>query len=415
MENKLVPKIRFSEFTNDWEQRKLGEISNKIVEKNKNNLFSETLTNSAEYGIITQRDFFDKDISNEINLDGYYVVHENDFVYNPRISNFAPVGPIKRNKLSRTGIMSPLYYVFRTHSINKSYLEYFFDSTGWHSFMKLNGDSGARADRFAIKDSVFREMPIPFPNLDEQIKIGKFFEKLSNLITLHQRKLDMLKKMKHAYLQQMFAENGESMPRLRFADFDGEWEQRKLGELVDTVKSYSLSRDVETSEHTGFRYVHYGDIHKKIADLIKDDSILPIIKAGEYELLQKDDVIVADASEDYIGIAEPSIILENPKDKIVAGLHTIAMRPKEIDSLFLYYLLHTNRFKRFGNKVGTGMKVFGITTNNLYKFIVLMPNIKEQVKIGTFFKQLDDNITLNQTKLDKLKLIKNVYLQKMFI
>ncbi|WP_312813984.1 restriction endonuclease subunit S [Sedimentibacter sp.] len=225
----------------------------------------------------------------------------------------------------------------------------------------------------------------------------------------------MLKKMKHAYLQQMFAENGESMPRLRFADFDGEWEQRKLGELVDTVKSYSLSRDVETSEHTGFRYVHYGDIHKKIADLIKDDSILPIIKAGEYELLQKDDVIVADASEDYIGIAEPSIILENPKDKIVAGLHTIAMRPKEIDSLFLYYLLHTNRFKRFGNKVGTGMKVFGITTNNLYKFIVLMPNIKEQVKIGTFFKQLDDNITLNQTKLDKLKLIKNVYLQKMFI
>ncbi len=257
------------------------------------------------------------------------------------------------------------------------------------------------------------EMMVPKP--EEQAQIGSFFRILDHLITLHQRKLDMLKKMKHAYLQQMFAENGESMPRLRFADFDGEWEQRKLGELVDTVKSYSLSRDVETSEHTGFRYVHYGDIHKKIADLIKDDSILPIIKAGEYELLQKDDVIVADASEDYIGIAEPSIILENPKDKIVAGLHTIAMRPKEIDSLFLYYLLHTNRFKRFGNKVGTGMKVFGITTNNLYKFIVLMPNIKEQVKIGTFFKQLDDNITLNQTKLDKLKLIKNVYLQKMFI
>lgn len=200
----LVPELRFPEFTAPWEQRKLGEVSEKVTEKNKNNIYSETLTNSAEYGIINQRDFFDKDISNEKNLDGYYIVRPDDFVYNPRISNYAPVGPINRNNLGRSGVMSPLYYVFRTHSVDKIFLEKYFSSNNWHKFMKLNGDSGARADRFAIKDSVFREMPIPSPAIEEQTKIGEFFQGIDNLITLHQRKLDHLKEQKKALLQQMF-------------------------------------------------------------------------------------------------------------------------------------------------------------------------------------------------------------------
>ncbi|MGE4273693.1 MAG: restriction endonuclease subunit S [Desulfitobacterium sp.] len=198
------PEVRFPGFTDAWEQRRLKEISDKVIEKNKDNFISETFTNSAEYGIINQRDFFDKDISNEKNLNGYYVVREDDFVYNPRISSFAPVGPIKRNKLGRTGVMSPLYYVFRTHDIDKLFLEYFFDSKGWHEFMKLNGDTGARADRFAIKDTVFIEMPIPYPSSDEQVKVGEFFLRIDHLISLHQRKLEHLQQQKNALLQQMF-------------------------------------------------------------------------------------------------------------------------------------------------------------------------------------------------------------------
>ena len=183
-----VPELRFAGFADDWEQRKLGEISEKVTLKNKDNTFDETLTNSAEFGIISQNDFFDKEISNRSNLNGYYVVENNNFVYNPRISNFAPVGPIKRNKLGRTGVMSPLYYVFKTRNIDNDFLEKYFDTTYWHIFMKLNGDSGARADRFAIKDSVFKEMPIPFPKIEEQIKIGNFFKQLDDTIALHQRK-----------------------------------------------------------------------------------------------------------------------------------------------------------------------------------------------------------------------------------
>ncbi|EAE8618106.1 restriction endonuclease subunit S, partial [Listeria monocytogenes] len=174
-----VPKIRFADFDEEWYQRKLGEISDKVIEKNKESTYFETLTNSAEYGIISQREFFNKDISNEKNLNGYYIVRENDFVYNPRISNYAPVGPIKRNKLGRIGIVSPLYYVFRTFDTNQSFLEYYFDGTVWHNFMLLNGDSGARADRFAIKDSVLKEMPIPYSTLYEQEKISFFLDEIT--------------------------------------------------------------------------------------------------------------------------------------------------------------------------------------------------------------------------------------------
>jgi type I restriction enzyme S subunit len=138
------------------------------------------------------------------NIDGYYIVEDNDFVYNPRISTSAPVGPVNRNKLGRTGVMSPLYTVFRTHDIDEEYLEWYFKSSCWHKFMFFNGDTGARADRFAIKDSVFFEMPIPTPHIDEQCKIGRYMTGLDNLITLHQRKLAKLQALKKAYLTEMF-------------------------------------------------------------------------------------------------------------------------------------------------------------------------------------------------------------------
>lgn len=170
-----------------WEQRKLGEIADKVTEKNGGLQYIETFTNSAEFGIISQRDFFDHDIAKIESLNGYYIVRNEDFVYNPRISTSAPVGPINRNKLGRIGVMSPLYTVFRPHDVDTTYLEHFFKSKYWHSFMNYNGDSGARSDRFSIKDSVFFEMPIPIPHIEEQRKIGAYSFHLDNLITLHQR------------------------------------------------------------------------------------------------------------------------------------------------------------------------------------------------------------------------------------
>ena len=200
-----VPEVRFPGFTDAWEQRKLGEISEKVTTKNQDMVVNEVFTNSAEYGIISQQDFFDKDIANSNKVDGYYLVEPDDFVYNPRISNSAPFGPIKRNKLGRSGAMSPLYYVFRSHDVDKSYLDWFFQTNRWHAFMRFHGNTGVRSDRFAITDKIFAEMTISIPqDIDEQKAIGTFFTALDDSITLHQRKVEALQKLKKSLLQQMF-------------------------------------------------------------------------------------------------------------------------------------------------------------------------------------------------------------------
>lgn len=195
------PELRFKGFTDPWEQRKLGSIADKVTEKNGQLSYSETFTNSAEFGIISQRDFFDHDISNSENIGGYYVVRDNDFVYNPRISVTAPCGPINCNRLGRNGVMSPLYTVFKTHDIDTLYLEWFFKSSYWHSFMYYNGDSGARSDRFSIKNDLFFMMPIPVPTEEEQRRIGSLLSTLDKAITLHQRKSEQEKQKKKALMQ----------------------------------------------------------------------------------------------------------------------------------------------------------------------------------------------------------------------
>ena len=233
MEKRNVPEVRFKDFADDWEERKLMDVAEKVNKKNIDLAVSETFTNSAEYGVISQRDYFDHDVSNAENIGGYYVIGENDFVYNPRISAMAPVGPINRNKLNRKGVMSPLYTIFNMHDIDLSFLEFFFKGDKWHQYMYYNGDTGARFDRFSIKNEVFFDMPVPYPKEEEQRKIGDYFENLDRLTTLHKVKCEKLKLFKESMLDKMFPKNGERVPEIRFKGFSGEWEQCELGDVVD--------------------------------------------------------------------------------------------------------------------------------------------------------------------------------------
>ena len=240
-EQAKVPAIRFAGFTDPWEQRKLGEIADKVTEKNLDGNITEVLTNSAEYGVINQTEFFDHAVAKESNIAGYYVIAPGDFVYNPRISATAPVGPIRRNTLGIHGVMSPLYTVFRlTDAVDGTYLSHFFKTNGWHGFMKLEGNSGARSDRFSIGDATFFEMPIPVPSSSEQHAIGSFFSRLDDLITLHQRKYDKLVIFKKSMLEKMFPKDGESVPEIRFAGFTDPWEQRKLIMVAPLQRGFDL-------------------------------------------------------------------------------------------------------------------------------------------------------------------------------
>jgi len=200
-----TPRVRFKGFEGEWECEPLCNFSKKVIKKNQNLEYKITLTNSAEYGIINQLDFFDHDVSNGDNIRGYYVVDNDDFVYNPRISATAPVGPINRNLLGYAGVMSPLYYVFRVHGIDKDYMSVFFKTTLWHKFMKDNGNSGARFDRLSITDDVFVQMPILYPkDIKEQQRIASYFRNLDKQISLQEKRLEKLKQIKAACLDKMF-------------------------------------------------------------------------------------------------------------------------------------------------------------------------------------------------------------------
>ncbi|MFR6494223.1 MAG: restriction endonuclease subunit S [Lactococcus lactis] len=384
----------------------MGDISDKVKEKNKTGEFTETLTNSAEHGIINQRDFFDKDISNAKNLDGYYVVKNDDFVYNPRISNFAPVGPIKRNKLGRTGVMSPLYYVFRTHDIDKEYFEKYFDTVYWHRFMELNGDSGARADRFAIKDSVFVDMPIPYPNMDEQQKIGTFFKQLDDTIDLHQRKLDRLKLLKQGYLHQLFPKNDEEVPSIRFAYFENKWEQRKLGDLLtkNSKKNKDLNvTNVESvSNKTGFT---------KQTEQFEDYSVASADLSNYYVITEKQFAY----NPSRINVGSIAYKAVGDDKSVVSPLYVSFSTKKLLNDGYLWNWFKTTSFQSQRERLSEGGVRDTLSFNQLSEMLINVPEYLEQEKIGSFFKQMDDAIALYLSKLDKLKSIKKSLLQKMFI
>lgn len=202
-----APEIRFKGYTDKWEVKELREVATKIVAKNRAKQYSIVLTNSAEHGIISQREFFEHSIANANNIEGYYIVEPDDFVYNPRISTSAPVGPINRNKLFKSGVISPLYYVFRFERgvVNLSYLEYFFKASHWHSFMHKNGNSGARSDRFSISDELFSQLPLNLPKeLEEQKSIGGILLQLDTHFSKTSTKLTKLRRIKQSLLEKMF-------------------------------------------------------------------------------------------------------------------------------------------------------------------------------------------------------------------
>lgn len=407
------PNIRFAGFEDDWEQRKLGEIADKVSEKNKNNEFSEPFTNSAEQGIISQKDYFDREIVNNENLDSYYIVRNDDFIYNPRISVTAPVGPINRNRLGRNGVMSPLYTVFRTHDIDNPYLEFYFKTTKWHRFMKLNGDSGARFDRFTISSTQFMEMPIPYPMLDEQRKIGEYFDSLDNLITLHQRKCDELKKVKKFMLQKMFPKKGEKNPEIRFDGFTNDWEQRKLGEVCVRVtrKNKNNESDLPLTIASQYGLIDQRDFFNKVI-AAKDMSNYYILKKGEFAYNKS-----YSKGFDYGSIKRLNVYEQGCLSTLYI---CFSIETDEVDSDYLECFFDTLSWYHDVSAIcAEGARNHGLLNVDVKAFFkdvnIEMPSqIQEQRKISVFINTIDHLITLHQRKCEELKNVKKYMLQNMF-
>lgn len=207
--------------------------------------------------------------------------------------------------------------------------------------------------------------------------------------------------------------NENLVPKVRFKGFSDPWEQRKLSSVVTPVKSYSITRDNERKS-TNTEYIHYGDIHKFTNTIIDDHVTLPNIADGDYIPLNEGDLVLADASEDYVEIAKPLVLFKTDGRNIVSGLHTIALHPHDVESLFLYNVFNSQNFRRYGYKVGTGLKVFGVSSKNILKYSFNSPSMYEQKKIDSILLKLTDLIAANEDKLEQLKTLKKLMMQKIF-
>ena len=206
-EKLFTQKLRFKDSNGkqfpDWKERVLSEVAEKRIKKNTDMSVKVVFTNSATLGIVNQRDFFDKDIANKNNISGYYIVNEDDFIYNPRISNEAPVGPISRNKIGK-GVMSPLYTVFKFNAGNFDFIEQFYKTKVWHQHMKNISNYGARADRMSFSSNDFFEMQFPSPCLAEQSLISNFLSTIYKKIETEKKLLEHYKNQKKFLLQNLF-------------------------------------------------------------------------------------------------------------------------------------------------------------------------------------------------------------------
>lgn len=202
---KNIPEFRFPEFKHlmQWKIRLLNTIADRVFLRNANNKIKRVLTNSAAKGVVDQRDFFEKDIANKNNLDNYFIVDIGDYVYNPRISKIAPVGPISKNNIAK-GVMSPLYAVFRFYNTQNDFFEQYFKSSHWYQYIQECSNTGARHDRMNIPTHDFMDMPLPCPDLPEQQKIADCLSSIDNLIEAQSQKIDALKDHKKGLMQQIF-------------------------------------------------------------------------------------------------------------------------------------------------------------------------------------------------------------------
>ena len=406
MEEKKVPALRFRGFDNAWEQRHLGEIVERVTRKNENLESTLPLTISAQYGLIDQNEFFDKRIASK-DVSGYFLIRRGEFAYNKSTSTDAPWGAIKCLERYENGVLSTLYIVFRIideKKLNSNYLAFYYDTDLWHRGVQAIAAEGARNHGLLnIAPVDFFETTLAIPqDIFEQQKIGLFFKQLDHLISLHQRKLEMLKKIKKSMLEKMFPKNDAKVPEVRFSDFTDAWEQRCLGEcfeernenmpkgelisvtINDGVKRFSeLGRHDNSNENKSkYKKVCVGDIPY--------NSMRMWQGASGYSM--------------YEGIVSPAYTVLKPKEGVNSRCVSYLFKRED--------MIHTFQL----NSQGITSDNWNLKYPKLSQIGIFLPlNLREQEKIVECFVKLDHLISLHQRKLEKLKNIKKSMLEKMFI
>ena len=374
------PAIRFKEFTDAWEQRKFSDITFPAGEKNKENLPLESYSITNESGFVPQDEKFENGgTMREADKRMYYIVSPNSFAYNPARIN---VGSIGYQDTGKSVIVSSLYEVFKTSDdVDDRLLWHWFKSPDFQKLIMQLQEGGVRLYFYYDKLCMGQ---VPLPSLEEQRKIGRLFDTLDHLITLHQRKYDKLQVLKKAMLEKMFPKNGSSVPEIRFKGFTDAWEQRKLGEVFE---EYSEKNHEELPPLTIIQ--GGGTIRRDESErsLQYDKSSL-----SNYKMVNKDDFIV------HLRSFEGGLEKANSQGIISPAYHTF--HGENVDSRFYYAYFRSKNFINkdlkphvYGIRDGRSIDIEGMKTIK-----IPYTAYAEQKSIGDFLTALDNLITLHQRK-----------------
>lgn len=409
----FAPKLRFPEFkeAGDWQPLPLNRLATRTKQKNRDEKIIRVLTNSAEFGVMDQRDFFDKDIATQGNLESYYVVELGSYVYNPRISATAPVGPISKNKIG-TGVMSPLYTVFKFNDKNNEFYEHYFKTAGWHGYMRQASSTGARHDRMAISSEDFMAMPLPVATPKEQQKIADCLSSLDELIAAQGRKVDALKTHKKGLMQQLFPREAETQPRLRFPEFQsaGGWEKTKLGGCLEKVIDYRGKPPPKAE--TGVPLITAKNVRFGWLDMTSDEYI----EADAYEeWMTKGIPKVGDilfTTEAPLG----NVAMFPKVGKFALGQRIITLRCNASKCIpeFLFQSLLGPEMQGAINFNSTGSTAKGIKSSVFVNLGFRLPKVAEQQRIAESLASLDGLITAANQELNTLKNHKKGLMQQLF-
>ncbi|THJ48122.1 restriction endonuclease subunit S [Burkholderia sp. LS-044] len=411
----LVPRLRFPEFrgAGEWKAEPLRKLAQRCTSKNAKGEHTRVLTNSAEYGVVDQRDYFEKDIANQGNLEGYYIVEKGDYVYNPRMSTSAPVGPISKNNVG-TGVMSPLYTVFRMTGSDNDFFAHYFKSTHWHHYMRQASSTGARHDRMSITNDDFMGMPLPVSTPKEQQKIADCLSSLDDLIAAESQKLGALKVHRKGLMQQLFPSVGETVPRVRFPEFRdaGEWESMPFERLV--VRSF-YGTSSSTSESGQYPVLRMGNM----VDGGLDFSNLAYIDLDpdsfeKIRLIRGDILLNRTNSLDLVG----KISMFDRDVECIAASYIVTYRldEKQIVPAFCNLMLNTQQYqkkiKALARPSISQANINPTTFRN--ELVVSVPKIAEQQRIISCLSALGNLITAQSQKINALKAHKKGLMQQLF-
>ena len=408
------PKLRFPGFDEPWKAALLSDYFVNNIKKNADGAITNVICNSANQGLIPQRNYFDKDIANSDNTDGYYIIETNDFVYNPRKSTDAPYGPISCYKYPEAGIVSPLYLCFRAkQEINPLYFEWCFRSSVWHRYIYMSGDSGARHDRVSIKDDTFFAMPINIPSAKEQDRIALFLNAIEQRIDKQRSLVEALKKYKRGLSDSLFTHISQSSG----------CKIVKLGDAFELLQNNTFSREDLTSELSTVQNIHYGDVlikYSAIVNIAEDKppyikSDIELKKYSSASYLCNGDIVFADTAEDYT-VGKATEIAGANGLSVLSGLHTIPCRPLiKFQPMYLGYYFNSSLFRTQIYPLIQGTKVSSISKGELIKANVYVPTLEEQKKIALLLYSMDCRITKEERKSSDLITARKALLQQLFI